>query len=97
MKILFISLGCDKNLVDSEEMIGLLSKEGFTFTDAGGLQSVYNDQPDMILNIQNHDLPITSNVALLPSSYTLGITGEYERLLNMLSNVDIRQALHYER
>lgn len=33
MKILFISLGCDKNLVDSEEMIGLLSKEGFTFTD----------------------------------------------------------------
>lgn len=33
MKILFISLGCDKNLVDSEEMLGLLSGEHFEFTD----------------------------------------------------------------
>lgn len=34
MKILFISLGCDKNLVDSEEMLGLLRSRGYTFTDA---------------------------------------------------------------
>lgn len=33
MKVLFISLGCDKNLVDAEKMLGLLEKEGFTFTD----------------------------------------------------------------
>lgn len=33
MKILFVSLGCDKNLVDSEEMIGLLGSRGYTFTD----------------------------------------------------------------
>lgn len=33
MKILFISLGCDKNLVDSEEMLGLLLKEQYEFTD----------------------------------------------------------------
>lgn len=33
MKILFISLGCDKNLVDSEKMLGILSEKGFTFTD----------------------------------------------------------------
>jgi ribosomal protein S12 methylthiotransferase len=33
VKILLISLGCDKNLVDSEEMLGLLSKEQFEFTD----------------------------------------------------------------
>lgn len=33
MKILFISLGCDKNLVDSEVMLGELSKEGYSFTD----------------------------------------------------------------
>ncbi len=32
-KILFISLGCDKNLVDSEEMLGLLRKDGYSFTD----------------------------------------------------------------
>ncbi len=33
MKILFVSLGCDKNLVDSEVMLGLLRQEGYTFTD----------------------------------------------------------------
>lgn len=33
MKILFISLGCDKNLVDTEFMLGLLAKNDYTFTD----------------------------------------------------------------
>ena len=33
MKILFISLGCDKNLVDTEMMLGLLGREGYSFTD----------------------------------------------------------------
>lgn len=33
MKILMISLGCDKNLVDSEMMIGMMSQHGFTITD----------------------------------------------------------------
>ena len=33
MKLLFISLGCDKNLVDSEFMIGMLANEGIELTD----------------------------------------------------------------
>ncbi len=33
MKILFVSLGCDKNSVDSELMLGVLSDAGHTFTD----------------------------------------------------------------
>ena len=33
MKIMFVSLGCDKNLVDSEMMLGLLAARGYTFTD----------------------------------------------------------------
>lgn len=33
MKVLFVSLGCDKNLVDSEMMIGLLQDRGYSFTD----------------------------------------------------------------
>ncbi|MCD8014216.1 MAG: 30S ribosomal protein S12 methylthiotransferase RimO [Lachnospiraceae bacterium] len=33
MKILFISLGCDKNLADSEEMLGILRAQGYEFTD----------------------------------------------------------------
>lgn len=32
-KILFISLGCDKNLADSEEMLGLLASHGYQITD----------------------------------------------------------------
>ncbi len=33
MKLLLISLGCDKNLVDSEVMLGMLAQKGYTFTD----------------------------------------------------------------
>ena len=33
MKLLCVSLGCDKNLVDSEKMMGLLRADGWTFTD----------------------------------------------------------------
>lgn len=33
MNLLFISLGCDKNLVDTEKMLGLLGHEGYSFVD----------------------------------------------------------------
>lgn len=33
MKIMFVSLGCDKNLVDSEMMLGQLLEKGYEFTD----------------------------------------------------------------
>ena len=33
MNLLFISLGCDKNLVDAEKMLGLLGHEGYSFVD----------------------------------------------------------------
>lgn len=33
MKIFFMSLGCDKNLVDSENMLGILSDNGYTIID----------------------------------------------------------------
>lgn len=33
MKILFVSLGCDKNLVDTEMMLGMLRERGHEFTD----------------------------------------------------------------
>lgn len=33
MKILFVSLGCDKNLVDTEVMLGALADRGYSFTD----------------------------------------------------------------
>lgn len=33
MNLFFISLGCDKNLVDSEVMLGMLKEKGYCFTD----------------------------------------------------------------
>ena len=33
MKVLFISLGCDKNLVDTEVMLGELALKGYSFTE----------------------------------------------------------------
>ena len=56
--------------------------DGFVFRQAGGTQAVYNDSPEIDhLVIEGHYLPITSNVAILPSEYTLGITGEYQRII----------------
>ena len=56
--------------------------EDFVFKDAGGTQAVYNDTPPMDqVVIADHVLPVTANIAILPSEYTLGITGEYERII----------------
>ena len=33
MNILFVSLGCDKNLVDTEVMLGLLASRGYQMVD----------------------------------------------------------------
>lgn len=33
IQILFVSLGCDKNLVDSEVMLGLLQEKGYAITN----------------------------------------------------------------
>ena len=33
MRILLSSLGCDKNLVDSEMMLGMMAESGHEFTD----------------------------------------------------------------
>ena len=58
-------------------------KEGSVFKKAGGTMSVYNDDPEIReMQIDGHTLRITSNVAILPSEYTLGITGEYERIID---------------
>ena len=57
--------------------------EGFTFTEAGGLEAVYNDKPDKPYYKRKDGvlIPITSNLYLQPSTYTLGLTAEYRRLL----------------
>lgn len=58
-------------------------KEGFTFYEAGGTESVYNDiRHPYTIQRDGHELEITSNVLIRPSTYTLGVTGEYKRILS---------------
>lgn len=57
-------------------------KEGFTFVEAGGTESIYSDKPvRKWYKKGTHKAEITSNVSIRPSIYTLGISGEYERIL----------------
>jgi len=56
--------------------------EWFTFDKAGGLEAVYNDNPEQCDIVRDgHKLKVTSNVVLRPSTYTLGLTADYKRLL----------------
>ena len=58
---------------------------GFTFNKAGGTESVYNDRDfglyDIVENGKKHSIYIGKNIVIRPSSYTIGITAEYERVL----------------
>lgn len=55
--------------------------EGFVFVEAGGTESVYNDDTDITLSIDGHELHVTANVLIKDSTYTLGITEEYRRII----------------
>lgn len=60
-------------------------KAGTVFVNAGGLEAIYNDNPEPHeIEIDGHTLEITRNVCLKPSTYTLGLAGEYDRLLKMV-------------
>lgn len=57
-------------------------KPGFVFIEGGGTEAIYNDVPEVTeVRRLRGNLKITRNVTLKDSTYTLGITGEYERLL----------------
>ena len=67
-------------------------REGFIFKDAGGTESTFNDNIDIIIDVDGHDLHITDNLVIENSTYTLGITQEFRDLLDGL--VRIRYADH---
>lgn len=79
-------VGKKKGGVELEAAGGIEAfKSGFTFRAAGGLESVYNDDPEIKeVTIDGHKLSITSNVVLRPSTYTLGLAADYERLLTTI-------------
>ena len=72
-------------------------KEGFIFKKAGGTESIYNDDPPMkYIHRNGIDIEMVSNIAIIPSSYTLGIAREYRELLVDLSTKHIQNYLHYD-
>ena len=60
-------------------------KDGFTFVKAGGLEAVYNDKPYGEYQIDGHTLYIGPNVVLRESTYTVGRTADYIRLLERIN------------
>lgn len=61
-------------------------KEGFIFTDAGGRELVYNDNPGELYctSDKGNQYKITRNVTIRPSTYRLGYSEEYRQLLGIL-------------
>ena len=60
----------------------------FGVYDSGRTTSKYND--DIMLkemNVNGHDIELTSNIAILPTTYTLGIKKESSDLREMKSEV----------
>lgn len=57
-------------------------KIGFTFSEAGGTESVYNDSDYGIYKTEKGSVRIGKNVVIKPSTYTIGITDEYTRILS---------------
>ena len=56
-------------------------KPGFIFREAGGTESVYNDNVHYDYFIDGRHILITDNIVIRPSTYELGITEEYRRVL----------------
>ena len=57
-------------------------REGFTFIDAGGTESVYNDSTPYAERVLNgHKIEMSPNICIRPSTYTVSLTDEYRNLL----------------
>lgn len=56
-------------------------QEGFIFSESGKLEAVYNDDVNMSYEVDGNMLQITDNVVLRETTYTLGITNEYNDLI----------------
>ena len=59
-------------------------RSGTVFVKAGGIEAVYNDDADLWIEKEGAKIHITRNVCLRPSTYTLGLSAEYEKLLEKL-------------
>ena len=56
-------------------------KEGMVFYDGGGTEAIYEDNYREVRNIEGHELVITDCCCIRESTYTMGLTGDYLRIL----------------
>lgn len=60
-------------------------REGFTFRNSGKLRPEYHDRRSYgQIEIHSHRIELIRNVTLRPVEYRLGLTGEYQRLIDNL-------------
>ena len=72
-----------KGAEELEEAGGLAAfKDGMIFRKGGGTESIYNDDETFhVKQIDGHELEMGPNICIKDSTYTLGLTAEYARLL----------------
>lgn len=79
--------GIDRFLLDTVSNIGTneteLDTNGFIFKEGGGNELIYNDDKTYgNLTLEGNTYEITRNVVIKPSTYQIGITADYKRLLS---------------
>lgn len=89
LKLTCAGVGKRSGALDLEEHGGLEAFAiGYTFTgEAGGMEAVYNDDADFMTSEEGHDIHVTKNVCLKPSTYTLGITADYAEAIKHANNI----------
>ena len=71
-------------------------RPGFVFRESGGNQAFYNeigDLPGKYIEIDGHQIELTTNVYLDKSTYTLSVTEDYEWLINWLCSHSLERDL----
>lgn len=73
-------------------------RAGTVFVKAGGIEAVYNDSADFYIEKDGAKIHVTRNVCLRPSTYTLGLSAEYDNLLkNIILGVDDNPEMVYNK
>ena len=76
-KVMLVSLGCDKNLVDSEMMLGCLAEAGFTLCDAPEEAEFLSEIVEKVIYVpMNKQLPSERDNIEILSGKPVRITGD---------------------
>ena len=71
-------------------------REGFIFHNCGKTESIYNDKPFGVYNIDGHEVNITRNVFIREQDYTLSRSDEYSTIINV-SKYDLQRIIKFAR